>query len=129
MGTRTGTVVVCDDAEDTVNVVAAVVRNAGYTVHTAHNYRELFPILEKVKPDLLLCDIRMPGRDGLDVAEQLQKEGVKYPIVLMTAYNSTFYRAYTPYLGVSDVLAKPLDFDKLLEQIDTVLTTGKNLVH
>ena len=129
MGTRSGTVVVCDDAEDTVNVVAAVVRKAGYTVHTANSYKELFPILDQVKPDLLLCDIRMPGRDGLDIAEQLQKEGATYPIVLMTAYNSTFYKAYTPYLGVSDVLAKPLDFDKLLEQINTALAEGKAIVH
>jgi DNA-binding NtrC family response regulator len=123
MGTPKRVVAICDDDDEILEVISKVVRNAGHSCFTAHGYAELASLLGQLVPDLLLCDIRMPGQDGLQIAEKLQKLSVHFPILLMTAYNSVFYKAYAPYVGVVDVISKPIDFDNLLMQIEAAIVS------
>ncbi len=118
---KSGVVLICDDHNDSLDVVATIVSKAGYTVYTAQNRDELMPLVESVKPDLLLCDIRMPEHDGFEIAEALKQRGSHFPIVLMTAYDSSFYHVYAPFVGAVDVVIKPIDSYQLLRQIDLVL--------
>ncbi len=118
---RKGVVLICDDHDDTLTVVEHIVREAGYTVFTAHGHTELMPLVDLVKPDLLLCDIRMPEVDGLDIAERLKSRGDRFPVVLMTAHDSSFYHAYAPFIGATEIISKPIIANELLRQIDLAL--------
>jgi CheY-like chemotaxis protein len=111
------TVVICDDNEDVLEVVSMIVRRAGYTVITANGHKELLPLIDSAKPNLLICDIRMPERDGFWIAEHLQMQGLRIPIIFMTAYDSNLYRTYAPFVGSVGFVTKPIDSQELLKQI------------
>src|SRR5580765_121170 len=116
----TGTIVVCDDDQDTLDLVATVLRKAGHTVYLATGHREVVPLIEGTRPDLLLCDIYLPGRNGFQIAEQLRAQGCTTPILFMTAFDMGLYRAYAPTRRTG-CIAKPFDPEKLLQHIQLTL--------
>jgi CheY-like chemotaxis protein len=117
MSNASKVILICDDNLDILNVVSMIVRGAGYEVKSASSHKELLTILETCQPDLLISDIRMPGRDGFWIAEYLQSQNINIPIIFMTAYDSSLYRAYAPFVGSVGFVTKPLDIDELLRQI------------
>ena len=123
--TNKTTILVCDDNEDILEVVSMIVRRAGYNVVSANGYKELLPLFDTVRPDLLISDIRMPDRDGFWIAEHMQMQGIRTPIIFMTAYDSNLYRTYAPFVGSVGFVTKPIDSHDLLAQIKKALETGK----
>ncbi|MCP4356393.1 MAG: response regulator, partial [Chloroflexi bacterium] len=69
----------------------------------------------KLKPDLVLMDMHMPGMDGLAAAERIRQDpaGAEIPIVMVTADAFVNRRRTALATGISEYLTKPLDFDKL----------------
>jgi|ERR1043165_3931277 two-component system response regulator GlrR len=116
-----GNIIICDDNEDVLEVVSMIVRRAGYNVVTANGHKELLPLLDSSHPELLICDIRMPERDGFWIAEHLQMQGMRIPIIFMTAYDSNLYRTYAPFVGSVAFVTKPIDSQDLLSQIKRAL--------
>ena len=114
-------VVVCDDNEDVLEVVSMLVRRAGYNVLTAAGHKDLLPLIDSAHPSLLICDIRMPERDGFWIAEHMQMQGQRIPIIFMTAYDSNLYRTYAPFVGSVGFVTKPIDSQELLKQIHKAL--------
>jgi CheY-like chemotaxis protein len=123
MPNKPTTILVCDDNEDILEVVSMIVRRAGYNVVSANGYKELLPLLDSVQPDLLISDIRMPDRDGFWIAEHMQMQGIRTPIIFMTAYDSNLYRTYAPFVGSVGFVTKPIDSQDLLAQIKKALET------
>lgn len=73
-------------------------------------------------PDLLLCDIWLPGCDGLEVIETLRASGATYPIVVMTASRYGGETARALDLGAVAALHKPFLFELLLSTLKTHLS-------
>jgi CheY-like chemotaxis protein len=119
------TILVCDDNGDILELVTLILDSAGYRTVAANGYQELFPLLEKTRPDLLLCDIRMPDRDGFWIAEQMQMRGMQLPIIFMTAYDSNLYRTYAPFVGAVGFVTKPVHAAELLQLIHKTLNEKK----
>ena len=69
----------------------------------------------------LLVDQHMPGMNGLDVVERLQKEGVHIPTILISGRLDTSIRERAAILGVTSVIEKPFAADRLVELIRTAL--------
>src|SRR5712672_2555962 len=109
MARMSGVVVVCDDDEDTLHYVSALLRSAGHTVYAATGHHDVFPLIDAVRPDMLLCDIYLPGRNGFQIAEQLRAHDSHIPILFMTAFDMGLYRAYAPSSGRTGCIAKPID--------------------
>lgn len=63
--------------------------------------------------DFILSDINMPGMNGLELVEELQKRRCTTPIYFVSAYDSDEIRTATEELGVEGFFSKPLDFQKL----------------
>ncbi|HLX62675.1 MAG TPA: response regulator [Planctomycetota bacterium] len=123
MTNLTGVVLVCDDNEDTLEYLEVLLRRAGHVVYTATGHGDLMPLINSVRPDLLLCDIYLPGRNGFQIAEQLRAQGEHIPIVFMTAFDTSLYRAYAQQVEHAPCITKPFDGDKLLRQIESTLQT------
>lgn len=119
-------IVVCDDNEDVLEVVSVIVRRAGYNVVTAAGHKDLLPLIDSARPSLLICDIRMPERDGFWIAEHLQMQGQRIPIIFMTAYDSNLYRTYAPFVGSVGFVTKPIDSQELLKQIHKALNPSSS---
>jgi FixJ family two-component response regulator len=69
----------------------------------------------------LVLDQHMPGMDGLDIVDRLQKEGIRVPAILISGRLDTNTRQRAANLGIASVIEKPFAADHLVELIRTVL--------
>ena len=83
-------------------------QDKGYTVITASNAAEALEKLREQEYDLVFTDIKMPGMDGVELAEQVKARQPWTPVVIVTGYGSTANEARAKAAGVSDFLRKPL---------------------
>ncbi len=81
------TIMVVDDNPDIVTIVKTLLEGKGYNVQSASCGQEVFPLLTKKKPDLIILDIMMPRMDGLEVLTRLKSysNSRPIPVVLLTA--------------------------------------------
>ena len=106
-------------AEDDVNLrtlLVQVLEQGGYTVVAAANGREAWEHLCDQEPEVVVTDIRMPERTGLDVLEQLRREGSFVPVVLMSGCIDGVEQLASFHGAV--VLAKPFCGPELLRAIE-----------
>lgn len=102
--------------------VAQGLRDAGYAVATAESVPEALQWLAQgQRPDLAVLDMRMPGQDGLALAQCLQRGPQHVPFLMFSAYSEPEMVAQAAQLGAWGYLVKPLDVAQLLPAIATAL--------
>jgi hypothetical protein len=79
-------------------------------------------MLQEFRPDLILCDLEMPGMNGLDFLRELQQKGLDIPAIMMTAFGSEATATQALRLGVKDYIVKPFTTDEILTAIERALT-------
>lgn len=114
-------IAVCDDSDDILGMLYAVLRRVGYRVETVHGYSELQELLKTVKPDLFILDVLMPEFDGFWIAEELLSQGVQSPMMFITAYDSPALRLNAPVIGAVEYLMKPIDPEILLPKVEKAI--------
>jgi DNA-binding response OmpR family regulator len=77
--------------------------------------------------DLLLLDVKLPGRDGFDVCRELRRHGIIVPILMLTARGDLADRVKGLKLGADDYLPKPFEVEELLARIGALLRRTDNL--
>jgi two-component system phosphate regulon response regulator OmpR len=82
---------------------------------------ELFKRLARVRPDLVVLDVMMPGTDGLAACRQLRAQGDDIPIIMLTARSDEIDRILGLEMGSDDYLGKPFNPRELLARIQVVL--------
>lgn len=125
----TGRVVVAEDDTLLRGVVAELLRDEGYTVTECADggalvseiFRERDP--REPLPDVIVCDIAMPGQSGLDVVVRLREAHIDVPVVMITAIGDVAVRERAASLGVQCVLAKPFGSDDVLGAVARALAT------
>lgn len=78
--------------------------------------------INKLKPDLILLDIFMPGINGIELLKQLRTENEEYEIIMVTAAQDVETISEALRLGVIDYLIKPYEFSRLKQALDTFIT-------
>ena len=101
-------VLVVDDDPVVRKSIDRVLTGKGYAVITAQNGEEALNKLNEEKYDLVYTDIRMPGIDGLEVAEQVKARRPWTPVVIITGYGTDEAQARAKAAGVSSFVHKPL---------------------
>lgn len=76
-----------------------------------------FPMIQKIKPDIVITDIRMPFMDGLELSRLIKKEFPWIEIVILTGFEEFEYAKEAISLGVAKYLLKPISGDELLKEI------------
>lgn len=76
--------------------------------------------------DLILLDLKMPGKDGLYVLNHIKDKGLEYKVIILTAYADIKSAIDSARLGATDFVNKPYDFNKLLATIRKVLQKEKH---
>jgi CheY-like chemotaxis protein len=95
-------------------------RQGTYVMHFAFSAAEALDRLsEKIHPALVavLSDINMPGRDGLELLGEIKQRRPDLPVMMVTAYGDDERRRRARELGASEFITKPVDFDRLKEQL------------
>lgn len=93
-------------------------------VETAESGKEGMEVINRVKPDILFTDIRMPGMDGLSMIAGLKSQHRNMEITILTGFRDFEYAREAIRLGVTRFLLKPSKMDELLEALEAMV---KNL--
>lgn len=112
-------VLVVDDDETISEFVEWVLVEEGHEVAKAANGALALAALERMQPDVILLDMRMPVMDGWEFARAYRQDGyAQVPIVVMTAAQDAAKRAGE--IGANAYLAKPFDLDDLIATVTRV---------
>ena len=72
--------------------------------------------------DVVLCDLEMPGLNGMDVLRTLKNEGIPFAAIMMTAFGSEAIAAQALRIGVKDYIIKPFTTEEILASVERALT-------
>jgi two-component system response regulator AtoC len=100
-------VLIVDDDESLRESLAMVLSAEGWEVAVAADAEQGLARFDETHPDLVLCDLRMPGRDGLSLLPELAKRRSDTPVILMSAYGTEELALEAMRRGAYDYLAKP----------------------
>lgn len=114
-------VLVVDDEEPIAQLLAVVLRDAGFTVRTALDPTEALALATGARPELVLLDVMMPGDDGFAVQRRLVEEGVDVPVIFLTAVDAVADKVRALTGGAYDYVTKPFDVDELVARVRAVL--------
>ena len=114
---------IVEDDASTRDELALLLQNEGYFPVLEVDFAEIAKQAEQEKPDLILLDIGLPGRDGFSWCASLQKNR-KTPIIFVTSRNSSMDEIRALSLGGDDYITKPYNIPVLLARIKAVLRRG-----
>ena len=116
-----GSILVADDEAVARQSVVEVLQEEGYQVYEAADGQAAIEALEELDLDLVLCDLKMPGADGLSVLKRVRERYPQTMFMLMTAYGSVETSVEALRLGAQDYLLKPLLFEDVLYKVARLL--------
>ncbi len=93
----------------------------------ASSGEEGLKLIAKVKPDLVIMDVRMGGMNGLETLRRIRETNEKLPVIMMTAYGTTQMAIEAMKLGAYDYLLKPFDVPKLKQIIGAALKAARDM--
>jgi two-component system, NtrC family, nitrogen regulation response regulator NtrX len=114
-----------DDDPNTLASLSRAFRLAGHEATVCDNAGRALDLLRTENFDLILSDVVMPGKSGLELLEDLKKNGVKTPIVLISGQANIEMAVRATKLGALDFLEKPLSTDKLLLTVENALRLSR----
>lgn len=113
-------VLVVDDAPEIVRIVRDYLEHAGFSVVTGSNGSDALRLARTERPDLIVLDLGLPGRDGIDVTRDLRRES-SVPIVMLTARTDETDKLVGLELGADDYVTKPFSARELVARVRAVL--------
>ena len=121
--TSAGRVLVVDDIEGNVKLVASLLERDGYVVTTASSGREALDAVARDRPDLILLDVMMPGLDGFDTCRELKsRDSTRLtPVVLVTALKQTDHKIRGIEAGADDFITKPFNPHELRARVRSLV--------
>ena len=114
-----------DDDPNTLASLARAFRLAGHEATVCDNAGRALDLLRTQNFDLILSDVVMPGKSGLELLEDLKKNGIQTPIVLISGQANIEMAVRATKLGALDFLEKPLSTDKLLITVENALRLSR----
>jgi two-component system response regulator VicR len=114
-------VMLVDDEPSIQRAVRRIVEDGGYNFCSASDGSEVFSILEREQPDLLILDVMMPKMDGYHVCNTLRDRGVRIPIIFLSAKGDIVDKGIGFSAGGDDYLVKPFRPEELLMRIQAHL--------
>jgi two-component system KDP operon response regulator KdpE len=116
MPARAPTILVVDDEPQIRTLLKATLGRAGYTVIEAANAREALSAKAIDKPELVLLDLGLPDRDGLELVQLLRAEP-RAALIVISARDQTEQKVAALDLGADDYVTKPFDTEELLARV------------
>jgi len=116
-----GSVLVVDDESDIRESLEVLLGSEGYAVDLAQNAAEGLHKMEARGYDLVLLDLMMPDRSGMDVLQEVRQRDRETPIFMITAYGSVEAAVKALKFGANDYFSKPWDNQKLIIEIDRMI--------
>lgn len=111
---------VVDDEANIRELIKKFLQKEGYEVVSFSSGENVLSELGRLKPDLIVLDIMMPGIDGLDLCKEIRKKS-EIPIIFISAKDEAFDKILGLELGADDYLSKPFSIRELIVRIKAIL--------
>ncbi|WIV19063.1 response regulator transcription factor [Paenibacillus polygoni] len=115
------TILIVDDDSHIRELLNHLLKKEGFTTAEASNGIEALEVLEKIKVDLVILDIMMPGMDGWDLCKELADDYNSIPLLMLTAKGEITHKVRGFQLGTDDYLVKPFDPMELVVRVHALL--------
>jgi CheY-like chemotaxis protein len=127
---QTATILVVDDNRDNAEIIRQYLETRGYSITVAHSGDEALAVFETVRPDLVLLDVMMPGRDGWEVCRIMKQHptlGRSIRIIMVTALDEWQDKREALQLGADDYVEKPFELPTLAATVQRNLAMRRAL--
>ena len=114
-------VLVVDDEPSIVDAVATSLRYEGFDVDEAVNGRLALAPAQEDPPDLIVLDVMLPDLDGLEVTRRLRADGVRVPILFLTARDAVEDKVAGLTVGGDDYVTKPFALAEIVARVHAIL--------
>ncbi len=114
-------ILVIDDDQSLCRVISFYLSEEGYEVKLCHEGNTGIEIFKKFEPDLLICDIKLPGKDGFSILEIVMKERPDCPVIMITAHGTVEDAVKAMKNGACDYILKPFNKDDLKITVDKAI--------
>lgn len=118
-------VLIVDDSKTVCRSVETLLCEAGYSASTAYTGKEGMRMWQEIQPELVVTDIMMPERDGIEMMMEIRRHRPQAKILAMTAFHhsgSVDFADMLRQLGADDVLIKPFAPEVLLAKVDRLVS-------
>jgi len=120
MTTPPSTILIVEDDPEISRLVAEFMRREGFEIECAADGKAMDAILQRVRPDMIILDLMLPGEDGLTICRRLRADD-DVPILMLTAKSDEIDRVVGLEMGADDYLAKPFGPRELLARVRAIL--------
>jgi DNA-binding NtrC family response regulator len=107
------TILIVDDEKSILDLLGVVFRKEGYQVKTNPGTPKVYDLIDQSDFDLLICDIKMPQVDGMELLRHVKKQNPTAPVIMITAYGSVKQAVEALRIGALDYVVKPFDIEEL----------------
>jgi DNA-binding NtrC family response regulator len=114
-----------DDDELIISMLSRVLKNSGYEVRTATDAEGIVSKIKAWPPAVVLLDIRIADRNGIDVLKEIVKEDLPLQVVMLTADDTAETAVKAMKLGAADYLTKPFNVDEVKIVLNNIIEKGK----
>lgn len=115
-------ILIVDDDFEIAEPVKYALEALGYTVSHAPDGNQGVDAIDRVKPDLIVLDMMMPGRSGFLVLEHLRRtKNTNLRVVMVTGNEGERHQQYAKMLGADEYMHKPFSMDRLLQSVQRLL--------
>ncbi len=114
-------VLVTDDEDNIRFLLDAALRHFGFDVVLAANGREALGAVADEKPDLIVLDVMLPDLDGFEVCRRLRADGIRVPVLFLTARDGTEEKVRGLTLGGDDYVTKPFSLEEVVARVRAIL--------
>lgn len=120
-----GTILIVDDDVASCRTLQLHLRSQGHEVLIAHSVDEGLASASSQQPDLVILDIRMPGKSGLDGLPEFKKAFPGIHVIMITAFHDMDSTIQAMQRGAEDYIHKPIDIDELDKTVERILTPNR----
>ncbi|MDR2296588.1 MAG: response regulator transcription factor [Clostridiales Family XIII bacterium] len=113
-------ILICDDQPIIHDSLGIYLTDAGMSFFSAYDGNEALELFARKNPDLVLLDVMMPGRDGIEVCREIRKSS-RTPIIILSAKGEELDRILGLELGADDYIVKPFSLREVVVRIKTIL--------
>jgi two-component system, OmpR family, response regulator VicR len=120
-------ILVVDDEKPIADILQFNLKKEGYDVYCAYDGNEAVKMVEEIQPDLILLDIMLPLRDGMEVCREVRKK-YEMPIIMLTAKDSEIDKVLGLELGADDYVTKPFSTRELIARVKANLRRHQQIL-